>query len=275
MSDSDSKIQSPADGTRTVECPVERLSEEGSCQGVDRLAVESPLEIRVGGRPMAVTMRTPGDDHELALGFLYGEGIVRSADEFADPLFSNQGPNRLEVHLKEEALDRWARLKVERDFRITSACGVCGKPSLEDVFVELPEVEPIHWDHSLRGELVRRMTTRQSLYELTGGVHGAALFSRDGTFLEVFEDVGRHNAVDKLIGARLLGGATDLRDQIVTVSGRAGFEIVQKVIVARCPVLIAAGAASDLSAELARCAGLELHSFVRGRRGNRHLDRHV
>ena len=250
---------------------IERSTDAGSDHAVDRVAVEEPLEIRIAGRPLAVTMRTPGDDQELAVGFLYGEGILRSADELVADRFSSPGPNRIEVHLSDAALDRWARVKVEREFRITSACGVCGKPSLEDLFVELPEVEPIDWDRTLRAKMTDRMRRAQPLFAQTGGVHGAARFRSNGTLLACFEDVGRHNAVDKLIGAALLEGEEDLQGQIVTVSGRAGFEIVQKVIVARCPVLIACGAASHLSVELARDAGLELHSFVQAGRGNRHV----
>ena len=242
-----------------------------SAAAADRVAVEEPLEIRVGGRPLAVTMRTPGDDPELAVGFLYTEGIVRSAADLVGERYERLEPNRIEVHLSDAALDRWARVKVERDFRVTSACGVCGKPSLEDVFVELPQLESTVWDRSQRAELMARMRASQLLFQATGGVHGAARFSGDGDFVACFEDVGRHNAVDKLIGALVLGGEPDLREQIVTVSGRAGFEIVQKVIVARCPVLVAGGAASHLSVELAREAGLELHSFVQESTGNRHL----
>jgi FdhD protein len=222
-------------------------------------------------------MRTPGHDRELALGFLHSEGIVRGAAEVV--AFARPGPedpqrgNRLLVELTRDALDRWAERAVEREFRATSACGVCGKPSLEDLDQLLPAIAPIVWDRGLAHALPARMRPRQQLFERTGGLHAAALFSVAGELIDVYEDIGRHNAVDKLIGVRLLAGDGSLAGRLLVVSGRAGFEVVQKAAMAACPVLLAVGAASSLAVELAEEAGLELWSFVGEERANRHLPR--
>jgi len=242
---------------------------------VDWAVVEEPLEIRVAGRPLAVTMRTPGHDRELALGFLHSEGLVQHVGEvvrFGRPAADDpQRGNRVIVELTSEALARWAERAIEREFRATSACGVCGKPSLEDLDQRLPPIEPLDWDRSLVHELPARMRPGQSLFEQTGGLHAAALFTAAGELVDLYEDIGRHNAVDKLVGARLLAGEASLAGRLLVVSGRAGFEIVQKAAVAACPVLLAVGAASSLAVELAEEAGIELWSFVGEERANRHL----
>ncbi|HVS15873.1 MAG TPA: formate dehydrogenase accessory sulfurtransferase FdhD [Thermoanaerobaculia bacterium] len=241
----------------------------------DWAVVEEPLEIRLQGRPLAVTMRTPGHDRELSYGFLRAEGIVEHAGEVMrcerpgpeDP----QRADRLLIELVPDAVERWAERAVEREFRATSACGVCGKPSLEDLDQRLPEIQPIGWDCALAHHLPGRMRPRQALFGRTGGLHAAALFTAQGELLDLYEDIGRHNAVDKVVGARMLAGEESLAGRLLVVSGRAGFEIVQKAAMAACPVLLAVGAASSLAVELAAEAGVELWSFVGPERANRHL----
>jgi len=265
-----------AGGTRLRRVPREPSDADDPAGREDDWAVvEEPLEIRVQGRPLAVTMRTPGHDGELAYGFLRSEGIVEHAGEVLgctrpgpeDP----QRADRILIELAPEAVERWAERAVEREFRATSACGVCGKPSLEDLDQRLPEIEPIEWERALAHELPALMRPRQALFERTGGLHAAALFSPSGELIDLFEDIGRHNAVDKLVGARLLAGEGSLAGRLLVVSGRAGFEIVQKAAMSACPVVLAVGAASSLAVELASEAGLELWSFVGEERANRHL----
>jgi FdhD protein len=263
-------------GLRRVD--VERRSPGGARDAPlseDWAVVEEPLEIRLQGRPLAVTMRTPGHDRELVYGFLRAEGIVEHAGEVLrcerpgpdDP----QRADRLLVELVPEAVDRWAERAVEREFRATSACGVCGKPSLEDLDQRLPRVVALDWDYALAHRLPGLMRPRQALFERTGGLHAAALFTAEGELVDLYEDVGRHNAVDKLVGARLLLGEPSLAGRLLVVSGRAGFEIVQKAAMSACPVVLAVGAASSLAVELAAEAGVELWSFVGAARANRHV----
>jgi FdhD protein len=243
---------------------------------LDWVAVEEPFEIRVEGRPFAVTLRTPGHDRELALGFLLAEGVIESAKDVSSLLLepgeddaATRGDRAL-VTLHAGALDRWARRKVERELRVTSACGACGKPSLEDLWpTEHGEVAVIGFDAALVPALLREMRARQELFERTGGLHAAASFTPDGRCLGVFEDVGRHNAVDKLVGSRA-ERPRPLAGTILVVSGRVGFEIVQKAAMAGAPVVVAVGAASSLAVELAESAGIELVCFAGSPGAHRH-----
>lgn len=227
--------------------------------GADEVAVEEPLEIRVDGRPIAVTMRTPGNDEELALGFLHGEGLldepraVRAGAELEANTVDVAGP--------------LLRDPGERSFYATSSCGVCGKGAIEEIAVHSPSLGggPVV-GRALLAALPDRLS--QPAFELTGGLHATGLFDADGEQLCVREDVGRHNAMDKAIGRALLDGRLPLADSILCVSGRLSFELVQKAAVAGCPILVGVGAPSSLAIELARERGMTLGGFAREGRIN-------
>ena len=223
--------------------------------GWDEVAVEEPLEIRAGRRPLAVTMRTPGHDEELALGFLHGEGLIAEAREAGPP--ADLAANTIEV------AGELLRDPGERSFYATSSCGVCGKGALELVAVDAPRIEaegPVV-PRSLLASLPDRL--RQPAFELTGGLHATGLFDPGGELLIVREDVGRHNAMDKVVGRALLDGAVPLTGRILCVSGRLSFELVQKAAVAGCPILVGVGAPSSLAIELAADRGMTLCGFAR------------
>ena len=226
----------------------------------DRVAVEEPLEIRAGGEPIAVTMRTPGHDEELALGFLYSEGIA--ARGAAIP--SDLSANAVEVDVQELDLGR-----VRRNFYTSSSCGVCGKGALEAVAVEAPRIASVlRVPAALVAALPERLRAAQAAFAATGGLHATGLFDSDGELVCVREDVGRHNAMDKVLGWALMHGRIPLAETILCVSGRLSFELVQKAAVAGCPVLVAVGAPSSLAVELARDRGVTLCGFVRGGEAN-------
>ena len=242
----------------------------------DWVAVEEPLEIRLDGEPLVVTLRTPGHDLELAAGFLFSEGILDGVGDLvalercADPM-AYDPDNLVEVRLSDAARERRrGREQARREFAAVAACGLCGKARIEDVFQRLPKIEPLDVSLEQLQALPAEMRRHQRLFETTGGLHAAALFDTDGELLLLREDIGRHNAVDKIVGHALLAGQLPLRQRILVVSARAGFEIVQKAMMAEVPVLAAVGAASSLSVRTARDGGLALYSFVAPGRGNRH-----
>ncbi len=243
MSDSDS--EAPAAGM------IATVVRDGQR---DEVAVEEPLEIRVDGEPLVVTMRTPGHDEELALGFLNGEGLIHEVhhvgltDDFAANIIEVQGP--------------LARDPGRRRFYTTSSCGVCGKGALEEVAV--------HAERAASGPRVERAMLaalpdrlRQPTFARTGGLHATGLFTADGELLIVREDVGRHNAMDKVVGRGLLDGLLPLTACILCVSGRLSFELVQKAAVAGAPILVGVGAPSSLAIELAADRGMTLGGFAR------------
>jgi FdhD protein len=226
----------------------------------DSVAVEEPLEIRVDGTPVAVTMRTPGHDEELALGFLISEGITPTRASVPDDLAANT------VEVAAEAFDP---KRLARHFYTSSSCGVCGKGALEAVAVEAPRVESdLRVEASLVGELPDRLRAEQAAFEETGGLHATALFDPQGTLLCLREDVGRHNAMDKVVGWAFGEGRLPLAGAILCVSGRLSFELVQKAAVAGCPILVAVGAPSSLAVDLADDRGVTLCGFVRDGRVN-------
>ena len=225
----------------------------------DEVAVEEPLEIRVDGSAVTVTMRTPGHDEELALGFLFGEGLIdgpRTAgpsDDLAANVVDVRGP--------------LLRDPGARRFYTTSSCGVCGKGSLEEVAVHAPVLPPgPRVERALLAALPERL--RQPAFSRTGGMHATGLFTAAGAPLLVREDVGRHNAMDKAIGRALLDGLLPLAGHVVCVSGRLSFELVQKAAVAGAPILVGVGAPSSLAIELAADRGMTLAGFARGDRVN-------
>jgi FdhD protein len=257
-----------------------RVFEDGRTRGrPDVLATEEPMEIRLisgdARQTVAVTMRTPGADFELAAGFLYGEGILSSPEDIkkisycVDPdLDAEQQYNIVSVELKG---DRDYDLKpLERHFYTTSACGVCGKASLEQL--ELRGCPMIPPGPAVAAETIcalpERLREAQGLFEATGGLHAAALFDAEGNLVAVKEDVGRHNATDKLVGWALLEGRLPLSDHIVMVSGRSSFEILQKCLAAGVPVVCAISAPSSLAVDVARQFNMTLIGFLRGNRFN-------
>jgi FdhD protein len=222
----------------------------------DRVAVEEPLEIRIGGAPVAVTMRTPGHDEELALGFCLSEGLRPKSARVPDDLAAN---------MIDVVADGFDPARLQRSFYTSSSCGVCGKGALEAVAVEAPRVEstlrvPVGIVISLP-DLLREA---QATFAATGGLHATGLFSAHGALLCSREDVGRHNAFDKVVGRAFLDGLLPLAQSIICVSGRLSFELVQKASIAACPILVAVGAPSSLAVELARDRGVTLCGFVRG-----------
>lgn len=230
---------------------LSRIERDGES---DQVAVEEPLEIRVDGEPVAVTMRTPGHDDELALGFLHGEGLI------AGPREAGLSPD-LAANLVEVAgpLDR---SPATRRFYTTSSCGVCGKGALEEVAVHAPRLGP---GPTLARELLADLPERlaQPAFERSGGLHATGLFNAQGELVCGREDVGRHNAIDKVIGRALLDGLLPLAEMVLCVSGRLAFELVQKAAVAGCPILVGVGAPTSLSIELARDRGMTLCGFAR------------
>jgi FdhD protein len=222
----------------------------------DVVAVEEPLEIRIGGAPVAVTMRTPGHDEELALGFCLSEGLSPLGARVPDDLAANT----IDVEAPGADIGR-----LQRSFYTSSSCGVCGKGALEAVAVEAPRVESeLTVPASLVSTLPDRLRAAQAAFEATGGLHATGLFSVEGELLCIREDVGRHNALDKVIGRAFLDGRLPLSGAILCVSGRLSFELVQKAAVAGCPLLVAVGAPSSLAVELATDRGITLCGFVRG-----------
>jgi FdhD protein len=226
----------------------------------DRLAVEEPLEIRINGRPVAVTMRTPGHDEELALGFCLSEGIAARTARLPDDLAANT------IEIDATAFDP---ASVERHFYTSSSCGVCGKGALEAVAVEATRVtSDLRVSADLVTTLPDRLRAGQATFEATGGLHATGLFAPDGDLLCLREDVGRHNAMDKAIGWAFSKGRLPLAESILCVSGRLSFELVQKAAIAGCPILVAVGAPSTLAVELATDRGVTLCGFVRDGRVN-------
>jgi FdhD protein len=233
-----------------------RLSAPVEHDGVeDRVAIEDPLEIRVRGEALAVTMRTPGHDEELALGFLHGEGLIDA------PAAAGPPPD-----LAANIVDVDAELRFDpgrRRFYTTSSCGVCGKGALDEVAVHAPDLPAGPTvARTLLADLPGRL--RQPAFEATGGLHATGLFDVGGALLLVREDVGRHNAMDKVVGRALLDGLLPLHERVLCVSGRLSFELVQKAAVAGVPILVGVGAPTSLAVQLATDRGMTLCGFARG-----------
>jgi len=237
---------------------------------LDSLVAEEPLEIRVNGAPLSVTMRTPGNDLELAAGFLLTEGIIQNGMQIAylDYLPQEKQPkqNIIEARLTEDA--EFDGEKMKRNFFAASSCGICGKASIEAIRVRgIRAPNPaFRVAPEILCEIPERLREEQPIFSRTGGLHGAALFDAEGRLIEVREDVGRHNAVDKLIGWALLNQRDDLGNCLMLVSGRGGFEIVQKCLVAGVPLLASVSAPSSLAVRLAREFQMTLVGFLRGQR---------
>jgi FdhD protein len=253
--------------TRLVSISVSDWSPDAVHSRIDELVVEEPLEVRVNGRPLTVTMRTPGHDVELATGLLVTEGIVGNADAIA---LVNEGlgasGNVVEVHTSPEAHVEFRA--AERLFPATASCGLCGKASIDAVRVA-GIVQPnadVRIEADVLCALPDRMRAAQTVFGRTGGLHAAAVFDAVGTLQAVREDIGRHNAVDKVVGWAIAAGRFPLSEHVLLVSGRGGFEIVQKALVAGAPILACVSAPSSLAVDLAREFGQTLVGFLRGSR---------
>jgi FdhD protein len=263
----------------TVEARVTTIDDGAATPRFDRLATEEPLEIRLraGGasRTVAITMRTPGNDFELAAGFLHNEGILGSYEALRGISFcidrdvdAEQRYNIVNVDLAARALPELQTL--DRHFTTTSACGVCGKANLEAL--EQRGLAPVDSDLCVDAETIvalpERLRAAQNVFAQTGGLHAAAIFDPAGQLVALREDVGRHNALDKLVGWALLGRRLPLDRAMVLVSGRSSYEIVQKAVAARVPIVCAVSAPSSLAVDLARTFGVTLIGFLRGPRFN-------
>ncbi|MEV0362116.1 formate dehydrogenase accessory sulfurtransferase FdhD [Nocardia fusca] len=245
-----------------------RISPAGQIRRPDTLAVEEPLELRIDGEPLTVTMRTPGNDIDLAYGFLFGENLIGSVDDIVSARYC--AGTDAEGHNTYNTLDIHLRTPVPlpgRRFITNSACGLCGRTALDDVLSRAGFPAAAH-DFTIESatliELPDKLRSRQSAFTTTGGLHAAGLFTADGTALVVREDVGRHNAVDKVIGWALRENRLPAADLVLMVSSRASFELVQKAVTAAIPILAAVSAPSSLAVDLAAEAGLTLIGFLRG-----------
>jgi FdhD protein len=241
----------PAYSTRGVDA----LRLPGGASETDLVAVEEPLEIRIGGAPVAVTMRTPGHDEELALGFCVTEGLEPIAARVPDDLAANT------VEVEADGFDPE---RLRRHFYTSSSCGVCGKGAIEAVQVSAPRVEsPLEVALEVVTSLPEKLREAQQAFAATGGLHATGLFTAAGDLECVREDVGRHNAMDKVVGWAFVESLLPLASHVLCVSGRLSFELVQKAAVAGCPVLVAVGAPSSLAVELAEDRGVTLCGWVR------------
>lgn len=254
---------------------MQRIDGEASTSFQDLLAIEEPLEIRLGDQPVSITMRTPGHDFELAAGFLFTEGILEGSHQIhrirrtAAAANPRQSGNSVTVELNAGVEIDFKRL--ERHFYTSSSCGVCGKASIDAIQIQacpvLPKDSP-----RVQSEVIHRLPEalrhQQAVFERTGGLHAAALFDAKGNLALLREDIGRHNAVDKLIGAEMLRDHTPLHDKLILVSGRASFELTQKALMAGIPIMAAVGAPSSLAVETAMRFNMTLVGFVRDGRFN-------
>lgn len=247
---------------------------EPAVREIDEVIVEEPLEIRVGTKTLTITMRTPGDDFALAAGFLFSESVIKTAQDidsirFCGPrLKLKAASNIMRVTLKPHVSIK--HLRLDRHFYASSSCGVCGKSSIEALAIN---AEPLEKSErpivpNIIYSLPQKLRLAQTLFHATGAVHAAGLFESDGQLLEACEDVGRHNAVDKLIGRHFLRGDTNHSNRIMCISGRASFEILQKAIVARIPTIVAVGAPSSLAIDLAERFNITLIGFTSSSRFN-------
>ena len=265
--DRSSRLEVPA-GAAVVRHAVVKVTDHRAVDCQDHLAVEEPLEIRLGGMSLAVTMRTPGEDRELVAGFLFSERVISTADDldvmapYRVPESDPDSGNVMNVLLKGDP--RVGRELLRRNFVASSSCGLCGKVTIDAIRASLPPVETdVTVPRDLFPRLAQVMGEAQPTFEKTGGLHAAGLFHVDGRLIVLREDIGRHNAVDKIIGHMVLTRQLPLDRHILMVSGRASFEIMQKALTARIPVVAAVSAPSSLAVQMAIEADMTLVGFVR------------
>ena len=265
--------RSPLDPERVMQLSVTRWQNNEQQQRDDQLTVEEPFELRINHRSLAVIMRTPGHDRELAMGFLFTEGVIAHPDDvltLEEDLDDDELPlaNVLNITLRstmqQDALQAQP-VAFERHFAVSASCGLCGKNSIADLMTTTPplELDVLRFSSTVLYELAARLRTEQAVFHYTGGLHAAGIFDEQGNLLVLREDIGRHNAVDKLIGHSLLHGSYPYRDRILLVSGRTSFEILQKALLARIPCVAAISAPSSLAVELAEQSGITLIGFLR------------
>lgn len=270
--------RSPIDPERVMHVSVTHWEGNERQEREDHLAVEEPFEIRINDQSLAVIMRTPGNDVELAMGFLFTEGVIADGDEVreiesavdADGLpLANVVNVRLRSRGQEAALVSQP-VALQRHFAVSASCGLCGKNSIADLLVTAPPLErdEVRISAEYLYNLPEQLRRAQAVFTSTGGLHAAGLFRNDGELLLLREDVGRHNAVDKVIGHGLLQGSIPYKDHILMVSGRTSFEIIQKALLARIPCIAAISAPSSLAVELADQCGMTLVGFLRERAMN-------
>ncbi|HET8842070.1 MAG TPA: formate dehydrogenase accessory sulfurtransferase FdhD [Ktedonobacteraceae bacterium] len=262
--------RSPLDPERVMNTQIVRWQERDGKEREEYLAVEEPFEIRLAGRSLAIIMRTPGHDHELALGFLLSEGLISQREDVLDICDACDAEglplsNIVEVRLRSELMEQISKKNFARQFAVSASCGLCGKDSIADV---LCTTDPIIEDKlsvpaTLFYELPARLRQAQAVFTHTGGLHAAALFTTEGELFLLREDIGRHNAVDKLVGYGLLKDELPYSRYILLVSGRTSFEIISKAIRARIPCIAAISAPSSLAVELASQSGITLIGFLR------------
>lgn len=266
---------------QAYETTIQRVSKNSVSSETDVLAVEEPLEIRLGfienGKPVhraiSITMRTPGDDFELAAGFLFTEGILKSKNQISAIIHCGRFPNNQNtVRLDLSETSAINLEKLQRNFYTTSSCGVCGKTSLEALTIAGASIIETENSFIVFAETIHalpnRLLNNQAVFSATGGLHAAALFDVSGNLIDLREDIGRHNAVDKLIGKQFLENALPLAERILFLSGRASFELIQKAAMAQIPIVCAVGAPSSLAVEAAREFNITLLGFVRDGRFN-------
>lgn len=260
-------------GRVTERRKVIRIRDGAISSRPDTLVAEEPMEIRLNGKPLAITMRTPGDDFALAAGFLVSEGVLAHAEDLQNIVYcagaTEDGSNTYNVvDIRTSPNVTLPDITLERNVYTTSSCGLCGKASLDAVRTTahwpLADTPPVRVTPTLLAGLPDQLRAAQRVFDRTGGLHAAALFSAEGELLDVREDVGRHNAVDKLVGRALQNGQLPLSRAILLVSGRASFELAQKAVMAGIPVLAAVSAPSSLAVDLAAETGLTLVGFLRG-----------
>lgn len=267
--------RSALDPERVVQVQVVHWQAQEQSQRTEQLTIEEPLEIRVAHRALAVIMRTPGHDFELARGFLFSEGLTPYIDDVLAVAYEQDAdglplPNVLNVTLRSSALatpdtdtspDTFAR-----HFAVSSSCGLCGRESIEHALHSTPPLEPdtLRIHASTLYDLAQRLRDQQAVFSHTGGLHAAGLFTLMGELLVLREDIGRHNAVDKLVGYCLIHHHYPYRQHILLVSGRSSFEIIQKALLARIPYVVAISAPSSLAVDFAQTSGITLVGFLRG-----------
>ena len=276
--------RSPLDPERVMQVEVTRWEDTTEHERDDVLTVEEPFEIRLSGQSLAVIMRTPGNDSELAMGFLFSEGIITSPDDViaiedavdadnlplanvVDVTLSAQKQQSCQVSPKgqQEQQKQPQQAAFQRHFAVSASCGLCGKNSIADLMINAAPLEhdALRFSATTIYDLPTRLREAQSVFQHTGGLHAAGLFSQEGKLLLSREDVGRHNAVDKLVGHGLLHGNMPYRERILMVSGRTSYEILQKALLARIPCVVSISAPSSLSVELANASGITLIGFLR------------
>lgn len=261
---------------QTAVIQITRFQGATYAPAADELTIEEPLEIRVAHtghdtpeeRAVSITMRTPGADGELALGFLFTEGLIDGIDDVREVAVAHDRANSVTVHLAEGK--RLQHTPVERNFYMSSSCGICGKASLEAIRLKRAPAphDSLRISPELLYALPDRLRAQQAMFNHTGGIHASALFGTNGELIALREDVGRHNALDKLIGAALQERAVPLSGTVLLLSGRASFELIQKAAMAGIRIVAAVGAPSSLAVELAAEAGITLAGFLRGERLN-------